>query len=167
MFLLQGGTIHCRVIAPMLYSSDLPQRGLEIACMLTFEGGERDLSRLVRNALTSCLEVATKDEPPKKKMKLDSNDYFDVKEEFRLYFIKVLNSSLRFCAGTAFHIPYTTQEMLAPVLGQNDMSTIGCKEVAVFDFTIPSTQANAITVLTAAPFTQRAVNYARTSFHLR
>ena len=43
MFLLRGGTIHCRVIAPRRYSGDLPQGGLEIPCMLTFEGDVKDV----------------------------------------------------------------------------------------------------------------------------
>lgn len=72
MFLLRGGTIHCRVIASRRYSGDLPQGGLEIPCMLTFEGSSKDVAkatRLVKYALSSSTE---KDEPPKKKVKYES-----------------------------------------------------------------------------------------------
>ena len=78
MFLLRGGTIHCQVTAPRRYSRDLPQGGLEIPCMLTFEGDRtrRDIvkaRRLVRYGLFTSPEVATKDEPPKKKIKHDNS----------------------------------------------------------------------------------------------
>lgn len=57
MFLLRSGTIHCQVTAPRRYSRDLPQGGLEIPCMLTFEGDRtrRDIvkaRRLVRYGYT-------------------------------------------------------------------------------------------------------------------
>ena len=76
MFLLRGGTIHCQVIAPRCHSGDLPQGGLEIPCMLTFEGDRKDVAkarRLVRYALFTSPEAATKDEPPKKKIKYDNS----------------------------------------------------------------------------------------------
>ena len=76
MFLLRGGTIHCQVIAPRHYSGDLPQGGLKIPCMLTFEGDRKDVakaSRLVRYALFSSPEVATKEEPSKKRKKHDNS----------------------------------------------------------------------------------------------
>ena len=85
MFLLWGGTICCRVTASRRYSGDLPQWGLEIPCMLTFEGGAKDIakaSKHVRYALSTSPETSTKepnpetssqDEPPKK-MKHDSQD---------------------------------------------------------------------------------------------
>lgn len=44
MFLLRGGTIRCRVTASRRYSGDLPQGGLEIPCMLMFEGGAKDVA---------------------------------------------------------------------------------------------------------------------------
>ena len=76
MFLLRGGTIHCQVIAPRHYSGDLPQGGLKIPCMLTFEGDRKDVAkarRLVRYALFASPEVATKDEPSRKKIKHDNS----------------------------------------------------------------------------------------------
>ena len=45
MFLLRGGTLRCRVTASRRYSGDLPQGGLEIPCMLTFEGGAKDIAK--------------------------------------------------------------------------------------------------------------------------
>ena len=79
MFLLQGGTIRCRVTASRRYSGDLPQGGLEIPCMLIFEGGAKDVakvSKLVEYALSlsSVPEAATKDEPPKKRKRSESQD---------------------------------------------------------------------------------------------
>lgn len=61
-----GGTIRCQVIAPRHYSRDLPHGGLEIPCMLTFEGNAEDIAKgrkLVKYPLISSPEAATKDEP--------------------------------------------------------------------------------------------------------
>lgn len=72
MFLRHGGTICCRVTASRRYSKDLPQGGLEIPCVLTFQGGAKDIakvSKLVRYALSLRPVDVTKDEPPEKKMK--------------------------------------------------------------------------------------------------
>ena len=77
MFLRHGGTINCRVTASRRYSRDLPQGGLEVPCVLTFQGGAKDIakvSKLVSYALSLCPEAATKDEPPKKRIKCDTQD---------------------------------------------------------------------------------------------
>lgn len=55
MFLRHGGTICCRVTASRRYSQDLPQGGLEIPCVLTFQGSVKDIakvSKLVEYALS-------------------------------------------------------------------------------------------------------------------
>lgn len=82
MFLLQGETITRQVTASRRYSGDLPQGGLEIPCMLMAEKDITKISRLVKYALSSHPEVATMDgtnvastdEPPKKKKRCDSRD---------------------------------------------------------------------------------------------
>ena len=82
MFLRHGGTINCRVTASRRYSRDLPQGGLEVPYVLTFQGGAKDIakvSKLVSYALSLCPEAATKDEPPKKKC--DTQDGSDSKSE--------------------------------------------------------------------------------------
>ena len=69
LFLLQGGTIRCRVTASRYYSEDLPQGGLEIPCILMFEGSAKDVvkvNKIVKYVLSSGPEAATKDEPPNK-----------------------------------------------------------------------------------------------------
>ena len=38
LFLLRNGTISCQVSGTRRYSSDIPQGGLEIPCILTFSG---------------------------------------------------------------------------------------------------------------------------------
>ena len=84
MFLRHGGTINCRVTASRRYSRDLPQGGLEVLYMLTFQGGAKDIvkvSKLVSYTLSLCPETATKDEPPKKKIKCDTQDGSDSKSE--------------------------------------------------------------------------------------
>ena len=61
----------------MCYSGDLLQGGLEIPCMLMFEEDVKDVakvSRLVKYALSSGPEAATKDEPPRKRNKFESQD---------------------------------------------------------------------------------------------
>ena len=45
LFLQRGGAIHCRVTGVKHYSADLEQGGLEIPCILKFEGdGEKPRS---------------------------------------------------------------------------------------------------------------------------
>ena len=73
MFLLGGGRIHCRVSGARRYSEDLPQGGLEILCVLVFEGAAKSVakaSRLAKYALSTTPEEATKNEPPMKKLKI-------------------------------------------------------------------------------------------------
>ena len=72
MFLLHGGTLHCQVIASRGYSGDLPQGGLEILCMLTFEGSSKDVAKATRFLKCALSSSTEKDELPKKKVKYES-----------------------------------------------------------------------------------------------
>ena len=85
MFLQRGGTIVCEITSPSRrYSVDLPQGGLEIPCILKFDGDEKDVAKidkLIKYARHKNIKVSTdatvtldETEPPEKKMKLaDSN----------------------------------------------------------------------------------------------
>ena len=41
-----GGGITCQVIGAKRYSTDLPQRGLEVPCLLFFTGETKEISKL-------------------------------------------------------------------------------------------------------------------------
>ena len=43
VFLMNGGTILCQVLGRRRHSSDLPQGGLEISCLLLFKGTQSKL----------------------------------------------------------------------------------------------------------------------------
>ena len=70
-FLRKSGTIHCQVTGSRWYSSDLPQGGLEIPCILTFSGKEKDINK-VKKLLKNAPSVVNNNiiEPPNKKIKL-------------------------------------------------------------------------------------------------
>ena len=59
------------------------------------------------------------------------NNHLDVKEELCLDFPKVLYGGFCLRTGSPLHIPHTTEKMPAPVLRKSDVSSVGCKEVAV------------------------------------
>ena len=46
LFLRRGNSITCRVTGHRRYSSDLPQGGLEIPCVLLFEGEVKEISKI-------------------------------------------------------------------------------------------------------------------------
>ena len=46
LFLQQGGTIACQVNGNRQYSRDLTQGGLKIPCILTFNGEEKEISKV-------------------------------------------------------------------------------------------------------------------------
>ena len=46
LFIQRGGTITCQVIGSKQYSLDLPQGGLEIPCVLTFSGEQREVLKV-------------------------------------------------------------------------------------------------------------------------
>lgn len=56
IFLRRGGTITCTVTGSRQHSGDLPQGGLEVPCVLKFEGKEKELTKaekLIKLALAS------------------------------------------------------------------------------------------------------------------
>ena len=46
LFLRRGNSITCRVTGHRRYSADLPQGGLEVPCILHFEGEVKDIAKL-------------------------------------------------------------------------------------------------------------------------
>ena len=46
LFLRRGSSITCRITAHRRYSADLPQGGLEIPCVLRFEGEVKEIRSL-------------------------------------------------------------------------------------------------------------------------
>ena len=48
LFIRRGGSITCRPRGRRRYSSDLPQGGLEIPCLLFFEGDAKEIKKLVK-----------------------------------------------------------------------------------------------------------------------
>ncbi len=49
LFLRRNGTIRCRVNGSRHHSLDLPQGGLEVPCILTFEGATKDVKKVQTN----------------------------------------------------------------------------------------------------------------------
>ncbi len=71
LFLRRNGLISCQVTGSRRYSEDLPQGGLEVPCVLTFEGSAKDVERaekLIRSALKP------NDPPASKKRKLTETE---------------------------------------------------------------------------------------------
>ena len=65
LFLQKGGSIFCQVSGGRRYSQDLPQGGLEIPCLLKFQGNAKDVQKvekLAKLALSS--KTSNKPEPP-------------------------------------------------------------------------------------------------------
>ena len=48
LFIRRGGAIHCRVTGRRKYSTDLPQGGVDIPCLLLFEGEAKEIKKLVK-----------------------------------------------------------------------------------------------------------------------
>ena len=48
LFIRRGGTIGCQVTGRRKYSSDLRQGGLEIPCLLTFEGEAKEIKKFIK-----------------------------------------------------------------------------------------------------------------------
>ena len=46
LFLRRGGNIKCCVTANRCYSDDLPQGGLQVPCLLVFDGKEAEISKI-------------------------------------------------------------------------------------------------------------------------
>ena len=50
IFIRKGGTISCQVSGGRRYSADLPQGGLEIPCVLKFQGKVEDVNKVKKLA---------------------------------------------------------------------------------------------------------------------
>ena len=48
LFIRRGGVINCRVTGRRKYSTDLPQGGVEIPCLLLFKGEAKEIKKLVK-----------------------------------------------------------------------------------------------------------------------
>ena len=83
LFLRKGGVIKVRIIEIRRYSTDLPQGGPEIPCLLTFKGAGKDIQKvrkLVGAALTppvTAKSITCDLSPDKKRRKVDpvNNSY--------------------------------------------------------------------------------------------
>ena len=47
LFIRRGGVINCRVTGRREHSTDLSQRGVEIPCLLLFEGEAKEIKNLL------------------------------------------------------------------------------------------------------------------------
>ena len=74
----KGGSIFCQVSGSRRYSQDLPQGGLEIPCLLRFQGNAKDVQK-VKKLATLALSLKNSShpesppslEPPTKKVRVD------------------------------------------------------------------------------------------------
>ena len=70
------GTIRCMVTASCRFSGDLPQRGLEVPCMLIFRGEPKDVVKIKKLVVPVCVKQTTvsgaENEPPNKVRKINS-----------------------------------------------------------------------------------------------
>ena len=46
IFLSRSGNIRCKITGTRRFSTDLPQGGLEVPCMLTFQGEAKDVTKI-------------------------------------------------------------------------------------------------------------------------
>ena len=69
IFLRRKGTIRCTVSASRRYSADLPQGGLEVPCILKFQGDTKDVAK-VRKLVLPISITALEPQPPSKKRKI-------------------------------------------------------------------------------------------------
>ena len=83
VFLLRGGLIKCEINGHRRYSSDHPQGGLELPCLLTFVGSPVKIEKvraLLKDKFLSDTEsakaspVAELTDPPSKKPKIQGNE---------------------------------------------------------------------------------------------
>ena len=73
LFIERNGRIHCRITGARQYSADLPQGGLEIPCVLTFEGEKKEVTK-VRKLISNKVEAIDRKpdiQPLSKKRKID------------------------------------------------------------------------------------------------
>ena len=83
VFLLRGGLIKCEINGHRRYSSDHPQGGLELPCLLTFVGSPVKIEKVRALLKDKCLSdtesakaspVAELTDPPSKKPKIQGNE---------------------------------------------------------------------------------------------
>ena len=73
LFIERNGRIHCRITGTRQYSADLPQGGLEIPCVLTFEGDKKEVMK-IRKLISKKVEAIDRKldiQPLSKKRKID------------------------------------------------------------------------------------------------
>ena len=73
LFIERNGRIHCRITGTRQYSADLPQGGLEIPCVLTFEGDKNEVMK-VRKLISKKVEAIDRKpdiQPLSKERKID------------------------------------------------------------------------------------------------
>ena len=85
LFLVRGGSIDCFVTGERFYSHDLPQGGLEVPCMLRFEGHPKDVLKLKKLVIPQRKsDGGNTDLPmqkPVKKRKIDLNPSITIIED--------------------------------------------------------------------------------------
>ena len=79
LFLRKGGSISCQVSGGRRYSQDLPQGGLEIPCLLRFQGTAKDVQKVEKLATLALSSKSSSKpespptlEPPTKKVRVDT-----------------------------------------------------------------------------------------------
>jgi len=81
--LRQSGSIICHVTGSRQYSSDLPQGGLEIPCVLAFSCTAKDgnrlekVRRLIKHALSFTLNEVSELEDSLSKVKIEASESID------------------------------------------------------------------------------------------
>ena len=87
LFLRESGSIICHVTGSRQYSSDLPQGGLEIPCVLTFSWAAKDgdrlekARRLIKHPLSFTLNEVSEPEDSLSKVKIEASESIDQSEE--------------------------------------------------------------------------------------
>jgi len=70
LFLGRKGSIRCTISGSRCFSADLPQGGLEVSCILKFQGDLKDVAK-VRKLVMPLSTTALEPQSPSKKRKID------------------------------------------------------------------------------------------------
>lgn len=70
LFLGRKGSIRCTISGSRCFSADLPQGGLEVPCILKFQGDPKDVAK-VRKLVMPLSTIALQTQSPSKKRKID------------------------------------------------------------------------------------------------
>ena len=76
IFLRRGGSISCTITGIRQYSGDLPQGGLEVPCLLKFEGDEKEVikaEKLIKSTLSSSQDEPAAGDKRKEEEKSDKS----------------------------------------------------------------------------------------------